>query len=107
MMIKNTKAGGITKWNMMYINSFWIEDTIDTDYKYKSNQSGVIGLGPYTANIEGNKGVNDDINFMKGLVDKKIIDSNIVSFNISFPKTFEEWEKDSYIYLGQISDKIG
>jgi len=49
--------------------------------KYKSSQTGVIGLGPYTANAPKEK----DLNFMKTIVDRKIIQHNVVSFNITFP----------------------
>ena len=79
-----------------------MEATVGSTNKYESGQSGVLGLGPYTAN----DGKFEDFNFMKAIKDKKIIDHNVVSYNISFPKTGEMWKDESYIYLGQISDLV-
>jgi len=67
--------------------------------------SGVIGLGPYTANAERDK----SLNYMQSLVDKKIIQHNVVSFNMTFPeirKGTASSKDKSYLYLGQISDSV-
>ena len=102
------KSSGNLKWRMIKpFPVFAIEAINDSNYhtmKLKSKETGVVGLGPYTEN----GGKFKEQNFMQALVDQKIIDHNIVSFNITFPKTTDTTGSTagSYIYLGQISPKV-